>query len=280
LQDEREAAAEAVAKTIAKLEAPTPVIVDPIAIMKVPENTPVVHWKGSTSEALTYKGPGVGPFEECTVADATAVLGVAHRPHSPIPPMKPALGALPSDPPVYCKRCLVCYYCRREAESMLVQSVHQCQSCVDDPTESPDPATPRDMKLAFDDSDDEQPAKISKAASKPEAASHAALLRTLSRSGSALLEPSKQASKSKPRGGGKGVPKSTAEVVGDAEQENFMVLPEPNTHGRLERLLSTIQTHMTAILTNLATLQQRVDKSEATLSAAEKQLGRKREIIA
>ena len=52
----------------------------------------------------------------------------------------------PAAPPV-CKRCLVCYYCRREAENQTVQSVHQCLSCVD-PALSPEPLTPRDMRLA------------------------------------------------------------------------------------------------------------------------------------
>jgi hypothetical protein len=52
----------------------------------------------------------------------------------------------PAAPPI-CKRCLVCYYCRREAENQTVQSVHQCLSCVD-PALSPEPLTPRDMRLA------------------------------------------------------------------------------------------------------------------------------------
>jgi hypothetical protein len=62
------------------------------------------------------------------------------------------------------------------------------------------------------------------------------------------------------------------------DQDNFLVLPEPSTHARLERLLNTIQTHVVAINRNFASLQQRVEKSESSLAAAEKQLKMKRAV--
>jgi hypothetical protein len=49
-QAEREAAAESIAKQIALIDVPKTVIVDPLAIMKVPSDAPVVRWRGDVTQ--------------------------------------------------------------------------------------------------------------------------------------------------------------------------------------------------------------------------------------
>jgi hypothetical protein len=74
LQAEREAAAEAIVKQIALIDAPKAVLVDPLALMKIPAEAPVVKWKGAVSQAVQFQAPGVGPFEACSTGEASAIL--------------------------------------------------------------------------------------------------------------------------------------------------------------------------------------------------------------
>lgn len=78
-----------------------------------------------------------------------------------------------------------------------------------------------------------------------------------------------------------GPPVLTTELVeGDASMDNFLVLPQPVTQGRLMRMLSNLSTHVHAMNNSLEMLRQRVDSSERTMTEAEKLLAWKRAAVA